>query len=171
VKSRDANAGGEVTRPSKPLRAQGATASSLRSERRTIRFSSSGWKKSKKLNRPARREARREARPPPSALKVLVRPPSLRSGRRLRRALLDRIVHRSLDAPLLDRCGARRSVRASRCPSSPFDRALAPMFEAELLSEHASARTHELEELITTMRRRERVVLSDAWQRHGHGQR
>ena len=102
VKSRDANAGGEIIDHSKPLRAQGATASSLSSERRTIRSSSSGWKKSKKLNRPARREAR----PQPSALKVLVRPPPLRlRRRRFRRALLDRIVHRSLDAPLLDRCG------------------------------------------------------------------
>jgi hypothetical protein len=33
------------------------------------------------------------------------------------------------------------------------------MFEAELLSEHACARTPALEELITTVRRRERVVL------------
>jgi hypothetical protein len=48
---------------------------------------------------------------------------------------------------------------------------LAPMFEAELLSEHASARASALEELITTARRRERIVLSDAWQRHGHRQR
>ena len=45
------------------------------------------------------------------------------------------------------------------------------MFEAELLSEHASPRTPALEELITTVRRWARVVLSDAWQRHGHRQR
>ena len=174
VKSRDANARGEMTRPFEAL--EGARRDRIEFEKRAAndKVQQQRMEKEQKAKQAGGSEKRSEAAA--KRAQGARSAPPLRLRRRFRRALLDRIVHRSLDAPLLDRCGTRwgEGLAMSRFAiRSGFgaDVRGGILVSKRLPSEHASARTPELEELITTVRRRERVVLSDAWQRHGHRQR